>query len=121
MIASAHKGGRVSVRTVRTETRPQISLMNDQSRVVDWPPPCRPPRRNRGILFLVAVLAAILFGGGTTLSYYVERLWFDSLGYVDVFWRTLNVQAAVFALFAAITFVVLYGAYAVLKPARLGE
>jgi uncharacterized protein len=95
--------------------------MNDQSRVVDWPPPRRPPRRNRGVLLLVAVLAAIMFGGGTALSYYVESLWFDSLGYVDVFWTTLNVQAAVFSIFAALTFLVLYGSYVALKPPRLGE
>ena len=95
--------------------------MNDPSRVVDWPPPRRPQRRNRGVLLLVAVLAAIMFGGGTALSYYVESLWFDSLGYVDVFWTTLNVQAAVFSAFAAVTFLVLYGAYVALKPPRLGE
>src|SRR4051812_38870806 len=97
------------------------SRMNDPSRVVDWPPPRRPPRRNRGLLVLLAIVAAIVFGGGTALSYYVERLWFDSLGYVDVFWTTLNVQAAVFAAFAAVTFVVLYGSYAAFKPPRLGE
>lgn len=95
--------------------------MNDPGRVVDWPPPRPPQRRNRGVLLLVAVLAAIMFGGGTALSYYVESLWFDSLGYVDVFWTTLNVQAAVFSVFAAVTFLVLYGAYVALKPSRLGE
>src|SRR3954468_3779519 len=95
--------------------------MTDPSRVVDWPPPRRPQRRNRGVLLLIAVAGVILFSGGTALSYYVERLWFDSLGYVDVFWTTLNVQAVVFSLFGAITFVVLYGAYVALKPPRLGE
>jgi uncharacterized protein len=95
--------------------------MNDPSRVVDWPPPRRPPRRNRGVLFLVAVLAVIMLSGGTALSYYVESLWFDSLGYVDVFWTTLNVQAAVFSIFAAVTFLALYGSYVALKPPRLGE
>jgi uncharacterized membrane protein (UPF0182 family) len=95
--------------------------MNDQSRVVDWPPPRRPPRRNRGVVVLFAVLAAIMFGGGTALSYYVESLWFDSLGYVDVFWTRLNLQAAVFSGFAAATFLVLYGAYVAFKPPRLGE
>src|SRR3990167_2705741 len=95
--------------------------MNDPSRVVDWPPPRRPPRRNRGGLVIFAVMAAILFGGGTALSYYVESLWFDALGYVDVFWKTLNIQAAVFIGFAAVTFLVLYGSYLALKPARLGE
>src|ERR1700687_6036693 len=95
--------------------------MNDQSRVVDWPPPRRPARRNRGVLLLLAVLAAIVFGGGTTLSYYVESLWFDSLGYIDVFWTTLRLQTAVFAIFGTVTFLVLYGAYVACKPPRLGE
>ena len=95
--------------------------MSDPGRVVDWPPPRRPPRRNRGLLLILAVLAAILFGGGTALSYYVERLWFDSLGYVDVFWTTLNLQAAVFSAFAVVTFLILYGAYVAFKPPRLGE
>ena len=69
--------------------------MNDPSRVVDWPPPRRPPRRNRGVLLLVAVLVAIMFGGGTALSYYVEALWFRSLGFADVFWKTVTLQVAV--------------------------
>ena len=62
-----------------------------------------------------------MLGGGTALSYYVEALWFDSLGYSAVFWKTLNVQAATFVAFALVTFAVLYGAFLALKPARLGE
>ena len=88
--------------------------------VVDWPPPRR-PRRRIGLWVLIAAAAAILFGGGTALSYYVDALWFGSLGYADVFWKTVNVQAAVFTTFAAITFLVLYGSFVILKPARLGE
>jgi uncharacterized membrane protein (UPF0182 family) len=68
---------------------------------IDWPPPRRPRRRGR--LFILAVLAAIVLGGGTALSYYVDALWFGSLGYAAVFWRTLNIQAAVFSAFEAIT------------------
>jgi uncharacterized protein len=67
------------------------------------------------------VLAAIVLGGGTALSYYVDALWFGSLGYADVFWRTLDIQAAVFVVFAALTFFILYGSFLALKPARLGE
>src|SRR5580765_5039991 len=62
-----------------------------------------------------------MLSGGTALSYYVESLWFDSLGYVDVFWTTLNVQAAVFSVFAIVTFLSLYGSYVAFKPPRLGE
>ena len=71
---------------------------------IDWPSPRRPRRRGR--LLILAVLAVVVLGAGTALSYYVEALWFDSLGYVDVFWKTLNVQASVFIGFAAITLVV---------------
>jgi uncharacterized protein len=71
-------------------------------------------------LFL-AVLAVVVFGGGTVLSYYVDALWFDSLGYADVFWTTLRLQSQIFTFFAVVTFAVLYGSFVVLKPPRLGE
>src|SRR5476649_639895 len=87
---------------------------------LDWPPP-RPPRRKSGRLFILAGLAILFLGGGTTLSYYVDALWFGSLGYADVFWKTLNLQAAVFAGFSLVTFFVLYGSFLALKPAHLGE
>ena len=38
-----------------------------------------------------------------------------------MFWKTLTVRAAVFLGFAITTFLVLYGSYLTLKPARLGE
>ncbi|MFI4869694.1 MAG: UPF0182 family protein [Steroidobacterales bacterium] len=80
-----------------------------------------PPRRRRTGLVLVAVAAALLLGGGTIVSYYVDALWFDSLGYAAVFWTRLNLQAAIFAGFALLTFVAIYGAFLALKPARLDE
>jgi uncharacterized protein len=85
---------------------------------LDWP-----HRRPRGrlLFFLFTILAAIVFGGRTALSYYVDALWFGSLGFTDVFWKTVNVQAAVFATCAAITFLVLYGSFLALKPANLAE
>jgi uncharacterized protein len=86
---------------------------------LDWPPPRR--RRRRGRLLLFGLLAAILFGGGTALSYYIESLWFDSLGFGAVFWKTINVQALIFAAFFAATFAVLYGSFLLLRPAKLAE
>ncbi|HEY7285829.1 MAG TPA: UPF0182 family protein [Vicinamibacterales bacterium] len=70
---------------------------------------------------LVAALALIVFGGGTMVSYYVDALWFDALGYADVFWKTLRIQSQIFTIFGAVTFVVLYGSFLALKPERLGE
>ncbi|MCC7416355.1 MAG: UPF0182 family protein [Acidobacteria bacterium] len=86
---------------------------------LDWPPP-RPPRR-AGRLFLLAVLAVVALGGGTALGYYVDALWYGSLGFSDVFWTRLNLEALVFVAFAAATFAVLSIAYRVLKPPHLGE
>ncbi len=86
---------------------------------IDWPPPRKPPRRGR--LLLLAVVALIVIGAGAALSYYVDALWFGSLGYADVFWKTLNLRAQIFTGFFLVTFLVLYGSYLLLKPARLGE
>jgi len=84
---------------------------------IDWPPPRQPRRRGR--LLLLFALALLLFGGGTALSYYVDSLWFDSLGFADVFWTTLRLQSVIFTVFTVSTFLLLYAAYFALKPARL--
>lgn len=70
---------------------------------------------------IIAVLAVLLFGGGTAVSYYVEALWYDSLGYSAVFWKTLRLQSQIFTVFGAATFLILYGAFLALKPTKLGE
>ncbi len=67
------------------------------------------------------MIAVLLLGGGTALSYFVESLWFGSLGFSDVFWTTLNVQSVVFTGFSVVTFLILYGSFLALKPARLAE
>ena len=82
----------------------------------------RPPSRRRPVrIFLLAVLALAVLGGGAALSYYVDALWFESLGYASVFWTRLNLQAATFGAFTLVTFTVLHGAFLTLKPARLGD
>jgi uncharacterized membrane protein (UPF0182 family) len=80
-----------------------------------------PPRRRRIGVIIVAIAAVVFLGGGTLVSYYVDALWFDSLGYAGVFWTRINLQAATFALFALLTFVAIYGAFLALKPARFDE
>src|SRR6202162_715553 len=89
---------------------------------IDWPPTraARPRRRGR-LLFILAVLAVLFFGGRTTLSNYVDLLWFRSLGYGDVFWKTLSLEWGVFAAFAAATFLILYGSFLALKRAHLAD
>src|SRR5438067_1207759 len=87
---------------------------------IDWPPR-RPSSRRRGRLFLLAIVVVLFLSATTTLSYYVDALWFSSLGYADVFWRTLNFQAAAFLAFTVLTFTALYGAFLIFKPASLSD
>src|ERR1700686_2620081 len=87
---------------------------------IDWPR-IRPPRSRRRFLLILAVLAVIFFGGRAALSYYVDVLWFGSLGYADVFWKTLSLQWGVFTAFAAATFLILFGSFLALKRAHLPD
>jgi uncharacterized membrane protein (UPF0182 family) len=87
---------------------------------IDWPR-TQPPRHRRRFLLILAILAGILFAARTTLSYYVDVLWFESLGYGGVFWKTLSLQWGVFAAFAAATFLILYGSFLALKRAHLPD
>jgi hypothetical protein len=90
---------------------------------MDWPRLQPPPRRHRRRRFLIilAVLVGILFVGRAALSYYVDVLWFGSLSYADVFWKTLSLQWGVFAAFAAATFLIVYGSFLALKRVHLPD
>ncbi len=94
--------------------------MPDSPEIVEWTPP-RAPHRRRRFLIILAVLAAVFFGGQAVLSYYVDVLWFGSLGYSCVFWKTLNLQWGVFAAFTVATFLILYGSFLALKHAHLPD
>src|SRR5712672_434868 len=88
---------------------------------IDWPRMHSPRRRRRFFLLILAVLAGIFFGGRAALSYYVDVLWFESLGYRDVFWKTLGLQWGIFMAFAAATFLILYGSFLALKRAHMRD
>ncbi|MGH8231221.1 MAG: UPF0182 family protein, partial [Steroidobacteraceae bacterium] len=81
----------------------------------------RAPRRRRTGLIVLAIVAAVYLGGGGLVSYYVEALWFDALGYGSVFWTRLNLQAEIFALFGVLSFGAVYGGYRLLKPTRFDQ
>src|SRR4051812_4381695 len=87
---------------------------------IDWPP-SRPPRKRRGRLVLLAIVVAVIISASTTVSYYVDALWFASLGYGDVFWTTVRFQSTTFLAFALCTFAAIYGAFLLVKPARLSD
>ena len=83
--------------------------------------PVQPTRRGGRLLWLVMLLVAVAMSLAGVLSYYVDALWYESLGYAAVFWTRLNLQGGIFACFALLTFLILYGAFRALQPARLDE
>ena len=78
-------------------------------------------RRPRALLIGIAILAALLIASGRLLAYYVDALWFHSLGYSQVFHRMLVLEWGLFILFFALTFAWLYGSFLLLRDARVGS
>jgi hypothetical protein len=87
---------------------------------IDWPEltPPSPRRSHHKLLFLIAIVAVIVLCGRTVLSYWVDLLWFQSLGYGDVFWKSRGLEWGIFVGFFALTFLILYGMFSVLKRAH---
>jgi len=85
---------------------------------VEW---SHSPRLRPRFFLLLAIILGIIFSSRTTFSYYVDALWFGSLGYGDVFWKKQSVQWTTFSTFAAATFLILYVAFWALRRAHFPE
>ncbi|MFZ1087327.1 MAG: UPF0182 family protein [Terracidiphilus sp.] len=77
-----------------------------------------PRRGRRGLLIFLAVIAVIFLCGRTALSYWVDLLWFTSLGYGEVFWKARGLEWGIFGGFFAATFLILMAAFYALKHAH---
>ena len=75
--------------------------------------------RRRVRFAVLGVVVALALGGSSLLSWYVDAQWFDSLGYSDVFWTTLQLKSTLFSVFTLATFLLVYGALRLLRPAPL--
>lgn len=62
-----------------------------------------PPRRRRWRLWIIGAILVMLFTLSRAVHTYVEALWFDSLGYASVYWYGLQLQLALFVIFALAT------------------
>ena len=71
-------------------------------------------------LFL-AVVILIFIGGRTAISYWVDLLWFRSLGYASVFWKSFGLEWGTFAVFAGLTFLILLAAFLVLRHSHAAD
>jgi len=76
--------------------------------------PGRKSRSHRLLLFFFIAIFVILFGSSTALSWFIDSLWFGSLGYHEVFWTSWRLQWSVFFATFAATFLLLYGWFLVL-------
>jgi uncharacterized protein len=75
--------------------------------------------RRRVRLAILAIVVGLVLGARGMLSWYVDALWFDSLGYGDVFWKTLELKSTLFCGFTLSTFLIVYAALRLLKPGDL--
>jgi hypothetical protein len=89
---------------------------------IDWPLPVKTSRpRRRAFLFVLAAIAVIVFSARTAVSYWVDLLWFRSLGYSAVFWKTRGLEWGIFAAFALVTFLYLFGVFTAFKRAHSAD
>ena len=72
-------------------------------------------RHRRTFFLIILAFLLILFSARTSISYYVDSLWFGSLGYSSVFWRTLRFEWLAFTLAFIATFVILFGWFTALR------
>ena len=73
-----------------------------------FPPPARSPRVNRLILLSILVLL-FLFSLGSIASFYTDFLWFDHLGFRDMFVKRLSTRLVIFTLTFLFALAVLLG------------
>ncbi len=73
-----------------------------------FPPPNRSPRVNRLILLSILILL-FLFSLGSIAGFYTDFLWFDHLGFRDMFVKRLTVRVVVFVAAFAVALLVLLG------------
>lgn len=94
---------------------PRPVPVNTPDEVIDissTPPPRRHWRR-----WLIVGLIALLIALSRLLSVYVNALWFGSLGYDSVFWYMFRLKLELFVIFAALTIIILRGAFWLLEHA----
>ena len=85
------------------------NFFDDRQNLGPPPPPFLPgePKRqgNRGWIFISAAILLLVVVGGALRGLYTDWLWFESVGYTQVFLTGLSTRAALFAAGAAIFFV----------------
>jgi uncharacterized membrane protein (UPF0182 family) len=74
-------------------------------------------RKRRRLAILVAIVLALVYLANDGVSSWVDLLWFSSLGYSEVFWKSWGLQIACFVGFALLTFLILFSLLTSLRRA----
>jgi len=88
---------------------------------IDWPLHTTPQPHRSKILLLIGLIVVVFIAGRIALSWWIDLLWFRSLSYSGVFWTALRLQWGIFAAFAVVTFLILYGAFSALRRAHRAD
>ncbi|MEI9969009.1 MAG: UPF0182 family protein [Terracidiphilus sp.] len=88
---------------------------------IDWPAHGKTQRPRLAVYLFLAIVILIFVGGRAAISYWVDLLWFRSLGFATVFWKSFGLEWGTFAVFAALTFVILFGAFLVLRRSHAAD
>jgi uncharacterized protein len=88
---------------------------------IDWPMGGKRQRPRLVIYLLLAAVILIFVGSRTAISYWVDLLWFRSLGYASVFWKSFGLEWGTFAVFAALAFVILFASFLVLRHSHAAD
>ncbi len=90
-------------------------------KTIEWPPHTAAQPHRRTLIVLLILIAVVVLGASSAVSWWVNLLWFSSLGYAQVFWTTFRFQWGIFAVFAFATFVVLFGSFQLLRRAHRAD
>jgi len=74
------------------------------------------PKRARALVLRFVVIVFLLAAAFQSISFYVESLWFGSLGFEAVYWYRLKAQGLVFLAFGIVTAMVLYVVFRLVMP-----
>lgn len=84
------------------------------------PPPDRPSGLNRSLIIIVIALL-LIFSLGSIATFYTDWLWFDQLGYRDMFTTRLIIRWSVFAVTFLIAAAILVGNWLLARRNALRE
>jgi len=94
----------------------------DAPKSIEWPrQSSRKSPRRKQVFFLFAAIVVLFIVVRIALSSWIDLLWYESLGYAEVFWKTLGVEWTIFSVFWLATFAILFCSFLALKRLHITD